>query len=250
MDTVWFSEAPAAAVRLFCFPCAGGNAAAYLPWAELLGPRWEPRVALLPGRGTRLFDEPPRSMDELVVHLADAVAGRTDRPYVLFGHSLGALLAFEVARALRRRGLPGPDSLWVAGAEGPRTRRVPHRLHDLPDDQLIEALRDYGGSPEELLADREMMELLLPGLRADFAMDELYARRDEPPLDLPVHVLLGDRDLHTDAARAAGWADETTGPTRWHVFDGDHFFVHPNENSITALLVALAERAPAPRSAP
>ncbi|MEV7229553.1 alpha/beta fold hydrolase [Polymorphospora sp. NPDC051019] len=226
-------EAPA---RLFCFPFAGGNAAAFLPWQRLLGPDVELWVAQLPGRGARLLEEPLDDLDELVARLADAVAERADRPFALFGHSLGALVAFEVARALRRNRRPVPGSLWVAGAEGPQTRSIEQPLHDLPDAELIEALRDYGGTPPELLDDPEMMELLLPGLRADLALDERYTYRAEAPLDLPVHLLLGDRDPHVEPARTAGWARETSGPLHRQVFPGEHFFLFPHQVTITALL--------------
>src|SRR5215218_5578218 len=165
----WFTAGtnPAGAVRLFLFPFAGGNASTFLPWQELLGPRLELRVAQLPGRGVRLFDPPVAELDELVARLTRAVVSLADRPFVFFGHSLGALLAFEVTRQLRRAGRPGPVSLWVSGAEGPRTRAVRRRLHDLDEAQLIEALREYNGTAPEMLEDREMMGLVLPGLRAD-----------------------------------------------------------------------------------
>ncbi|MBO4206243.1 thioesterase II family protein [Micromonospora echinofusca] len=239
-DPLWFCRASesAAPVRLFCFPFAGGNAAAFLPWQALLGPDVELWVAQLPGRGARLFEPPLSDLDELVGELTGAMAGYTDRPYALFGHSLGALVAFEVARALHRDGRPGPRGLWVAGAEGPRTRSVRQVLHDLPDAELIEALRDYGGTPTELLDDPEMMALLLPGLRADFALDECYTYRPGAPLDLPVHVLLADRDPHVEPARVAGWSQESSRPVQRHVFPGDHFFLFPHQATITALLAA------------
>jgi medium-chain acyl-[acyl-carrier-protein] hydrolase len=240
---LWFSPAAPAAraadvARLFCFPFAGGSAAAFLPWQGSLGPRVQLRVALLPGRGNRLFETPLRDLDELVAQLARSVADLADRPFAVFGHSLGALVAFEVTRALRRQGSPGPSSLWVAGAEAPQTRLVRRRLHELADDELVEALREYNGTPPELLEDRDMMRLLMPGLRADFALDECYAYRPEPPLDLPIHVLLGDHDPHVDPERAAGWALESTRPLRRHDYDGDHFFVHGHRDPIAALLQA------------
>lgn len=234
----WFcgTSDPDASVQLFCFPYAGGNAAAFLPWQPLLGRDVELWVAQLPGRGGRLFETPPHDLDDLVAQLTEAVAEHVDRPFALFGHSLGALVAFEVARALRHDGLPTPDSLWVAGAEGPQTRAVVHPLHDLPDAELVEALRDYGGTPTELLDDREMMELLLPGLRADLALDECYTYRPGAPLDLPIHLLLGNRDPHVEPTRVAGWSYESSQPVRRHVFPGDHFFLFPHQATITALL--------------
>jgi medium-chain acyl-[acyl-carrier-protein] hydrolase len=234
----WFVRASTtdAPVRLFCFPYAGGNAAAFLPWQALLGPGVALRVAQLPGRGARLFEEPQRDLDALVAELTSAIAAETDRPFAFFGHSLGAIVAFEVTRALRRAGLPGPTGLWASGAEGPRSRLVKRRLHGLPDAELVEALRDYGGTPDELLDDAEMMELVLPGIRADFALSEVYRYRPEEPLDLPIHVLVGDRDPYVEPGRAAGWAHESRHPLRRHVFSGDHFFLFPHQATIAAML--------------
>jgi len=235
----WFCRATAGgAAQLFCFPYAGGNPAAFLPWQEPLGPDVELLVATLPGRGLRLFESPVSDLDDLVGHLAGAVTRLADRPFAIFGHSVGALLAFEVTRALRRSGGPLPEVLWVSGAEGPRTRVVRRRLHDLPDAALLDALRDYAGTPAALLAEPDLMELFLAGLRADFAVSELYTYRSEPRLNLPVHVLRGDRDPYVHADRAAGWARECTGPVREHVFDGDHFFLNPHRAAIAALLRA------------
>ena len=245
VDNVWFTRGtnPAGAVRLFLFPFAGGNASTFLPWQDLLGPRVELRVAQLPGRGVRLFDPPVAEMDELVARLTRAVAGLADRPFAFFGHSLGALLAFEVTRQVRRAGRPGPASQWVSGAEGPRTRSVRRRLHDLGDAELIEALREYNGTAPEMLADREMMELVLPGLRADFALNERYTYRAEPPLDLPIHLLLGDADPYVESGRADGWAWETSQPVQRRCYPGDHFFLYAHQQSIAALLADTAAQA-------
>lgn len=243
----WFTAGanPAGAMRLFFFPFAGGNANAFLPWQALIGPRLELRVAQLPGRGARLFDPPLAELDELVARLTRAVAGLADRPFVFFGHSVGALLAFEVARQLRRTGRPMPVSLWVSGAEGPRTRMVKGRLHDLAEAELIEALREYNGTAAEMLDDRELMQLVLPGVRADFALSECYVYRAEPPLDLPIHVLTGEDDPFVEPERAAGWSQESSQPVRRHVYPGDHFFLNDHQQSIATLLAeaaALADR--------
>ncbi|HJQ02166.1 MAG TPA: alpha/beta fold hydrolase [Jatrophihabitans sp.] len=239
----WFCQATelADAPRLFYFPHAGGNAAAVLPWQDELGSAVELQVALLPGRGVRLFEPPLYDLDELVGRLTAAVAELTaqrDRPFAFFGHSLGALVAFEVARALRRQQLPEPCWLWVCGSEGPQTRVVKQRLHQLPDDELIAALRDYQGTPTEILDDRELTGLLLPGIRADFALSECYRYRAEPPLELPIHVLRGRDDPYAEAELAAGWALDSTRPLLQTCFTGDHFFVQPHSAEIAELVVA------------
>jgi medium-chain acyl-[acyl-carrier-protein] hydrolase len=175
-------------------------------------------------------------MDELVTQLAQAVDELADRPFLFFGHSVGALMAFEVARQLRRTGGAAPVSLWVSGAEGPRTRLVPRVLHQLEEAELIEALRDYNGTSSEMLDDRELMQLVLPGIRADFAVNERYVYRDEPPLDLPIHVLLGESDEFVVPERAVGWAQESSQPVVEHRFAGDHFFLYEHKAAIAGLI--------------
>lgn len=241
-DTPWFTAGtnPAGAMRLFLFPYAAGNANSFRPWQELLGPQLELRVAQLPGRGARLFEPPLADMGELVAQLTRAVTGLADRPFVFFGHSVGALVAFEVARQLRRAGRPTPISLWVSGAESPRTRLVRRQLHALADAELIESLADYNGTPPEMLQDQELMQLVLPGLRADCAINELYVYRPEPPLDLPIHVLLGDQDPYAEADRAAGWSFESSLPVRQYLFRGDHFFLEAHRHDIATLLADTA----------
>jgi medium-chain acyl-[acyl-carrier-protein] hydrolase len=237
-EAPWFTDGtnPDAPMRVFLFPFAGGNASAFLPWQASLGPGLELRVALLPGRGTRLFDPPLADLAELVPRLARAVADLADRPFVFFGHSVGALLAFETARELRRTGRPLPAALWVSGAEGPQTRYLLRHLHQLEEAELIEALREYNGTDPEMLDNQELMELVLPGIRADFALSERYAYRPEPPLDLPISVLIGDSDEYVVPERAAGWAAETSHPTPVHRFPGDHFFLHEHRQAIAALI--------------
>jgi surfactin synthase thioesterase subunit len=255
----WFCRATETGgpVRLFVFPFAGGNAASFLSWQAPLGPGVHLHVALLPGRGTRLLEPPISDLDLLVGHLARAVAqlcqpasvsgsgsgsgsGQDSAPrFAVFGHSLGALVAFEVVRTLRRLGLPGPESLWVSGAEGPQTRQVQRRLHHLPEPEFLAALRDYQGTPVELLSEPEMMALLLPGLRADFTLSETYAYRAEAPLDLPIHLLRGDQDPFVDPARAAGWTRETSQPLRQFRYAGDHFFIHQHRATIAGLIATV-----------
>lgn len=237
-DEDWFTAGanPAGAMRLFLFPFAGGNANTFLPWQELLGPRLELRIAQFPARGVRLFDPPLADMDELVARLTRTVTGLADRPFAFFGHSLGALVAFEVARQLRRAGRPEPTSLWVSGAEAPQTRAARRPLHELGDAELIAALGEYNGTAADLLDNQELMELVLPGLRADFALNERYVYRPEPPLDLPIHLLLGEKDPYVEAERTAGWSLESSQPVQRRLYPGDHFFLNAHRQSIAALL--------------
>lgn len=234
----WFGSVAQAAggAQVFVFPHAGGIAASFLQWQAMAGPELSLQVAQMPARGIRMHEPPADDVAEVVDQLTTAVVERASGPFLLFGHSLGALVAFEVTRELRRRGAPDPLALLVSGAEAPQTRLIRRRFHELDDAGLIEALRDFGATPAELLADREMMELILPGVRADFALSERYTYRAEPPLALPVHVLLGDRDEHVDLDRAAGWALECAAPPQRHVFAGGHFFLADHQAEILDLM--------------
>ncbi|MFG3604253.1 thioesterase II family protein [Micromonospora chersina] len=234
----WFGSVAQSAgdAQVFVFPYAGGVAASFMEWQAMADPELSLQVALMPARGSRLHEPPVDDVTELVDQLTTALIERASGPFLLFGHSLGALVAFEVTRELRRRGASDPLALLVSGAEAPQTRLVGRRYHELDDTGLIEALRDFGATPAGLLADREMMELILPGIRADFALSERYAYRAEPPLELPVHVLLGDGDEHVDLDRAAGWALECAAPPQRHVFAGGHFFLTDYQSEILDLM--------------
>jgi surfactin synthase thioesterase subunit len=231
-------KARSAPARLFWFPPAGGNAAIISPWQTSLGQTAELCVAELPGRGTRLSERPTGGFDELVADLTSAVADLADRPFAFIGHSLGALVAFEVTRALRRQGSPLPLWLWACGSEGPATRGLQRRVADLPTAELIEVLREYGGTPAEILAEPELMDVLLPGIRADFALSESYAYRQEPPLEIPIRVLRGSEDWTVEAGLAAGWARETTRLLPERVLAGDHFFVQQHDAELARLAAA------------
>lgn len=218
--------------RLFCFSYAGGSAAPYLAWQAALPPAVEVCAVQLPGRGPRLLEPPLRSMSGLVDVLAPVVAREADLPFALFGHSLGGLLAFELARHFQRNGMPMPQRLFVSASSAPGQRSNPKRLHALGDDALIEALRDYNGTPPAALADRELMALLLPAIRADFAVVDTYRYAAGAPLDIPISVLAGRQDRHVAPASLQGWQGETRAACTTHWFDGDHFFIHAQQRAV------------------
>lgn len=212
--------------RLCCFPHAGGAVTAYAPLAARLGPDHEIWVASLPGRGPR-FDEPlETALVSLVAPLADAL-DHAPGPMALFlGHSMGALLAFETTRELRRRRHPLPAALVVSGARAPQ-RFASHdrRRHLLDRDGLLAHLRRLGGVPEEVLRVPELLDLLLPIVRADLAACETHPHAVEPPLDVPMLVLHGDQDPEATAEEVAAWREQTTGRCTLRGFPGGHFFL-------------------------
>lgn len=230
-------------MRLYCFAHAGGSASAYAAWQNLLGPHIEVCALQLPGRGTRIAEAPQRMLQPLVDELAQVIASEPAMPFALFGHSLGALMAFDVAQALRRHQLPLPRHLIVSGCRAPSLAREPKRLHLLPDDQFIAALHGYNGTPAEVLANAELMALVMPMLRADFALVDDFRYRPRPALPVPLTVLAGRGDAPSTLDGIEAWAAESTDFRGVHWFDGDHFFVNSAAAAVTgAVGQALAVR--------
>ncbi|GLW14747.1 hypothetical protein Stsp01_14900 [Streptomyces sp. NBRC 13847] len=235
----WTGEpAPLAERSLLCLPYAGGGPQTYRGWGELLGPSVEVLAMTPPGRGRRFSEEPCRDLPSLLTSLADAVPRTPQRPYVLFGHSLGATVAYELCREIRRRGLPMPQGLVVSARQAPGLPWRFRHVSGLPDDEFTEALRELGGTPEAVLAQPDLMSLLLPALRADFAIVESYRHRDEPPLDVPILALAGTEDDRATAEQMAGWAGRTTASFALHEVQGGHFFVDTQADAVTGLVSA------------
>lgn len=238
----WFLSRPAGhrRLRLFCFPYAGGNAAHYLPWQDRLDPSIEVVGVQLPGRGARLRETPLDSLHALVAQLAVQIPLLDPVPFAFFGHSLGALIAFELARYCKLHLMRMPLMLFVSGCDAPQVRTRDRRLHELDDEALIAALGEFNGTPPELLEHRELMDLLAPTIRADFAMAANYRYRPGLLLDTPIVVLRGHEDTeiagHLDGPDA--WQRETTAACRVQWFDGDHFFINSSRDAVIALLDA------------
>lgn len=226
------SPLPTHRQRLYCFPYAGGGAHAYHSWQAALGPHTEVCAIELPGRGSRIAEMPYTSLTDLIASLAQVLARQDAMPFMFFGHSLGGLIAFELARFCARYALPMPSRLIVSGTDAPQHRSPSKDLHSMPDDELIDALGKYNGTPVELLQHRELMDLLLPAIRADFTLAETYEYCISPPLQIPITVYEGKMDEHILPQQVANWQKETSGQCAVHWFEGDHFFI----NSEKALL--------------
>ncbi|SDK64923.1 Surfactin synthase thioesterase subunit [Nonomuraea maritima] len=228
---------------MFCLPYAGGGAAAYNGLLRELAGRTDLTVVpvQLPGRENRITEPPAFTIGEI----ADEVAPATGRPYALYGHSMGARIAFEVARELRRRGLPGPALLYVAGAHPP-DRRVPLATTvDLPDDSFVDQLIRRAGALPELRSVPELRELMMPVLRSDFAWIRNYAYVPEPPLDCPIVACTGLEDAEVGPAQALGWARHTTAGFHLRTLRGGHLFVKDDPAETAALIAADPSAVPA-----
>ncbi|MGZ3181898.1 MAG: thioesterase II family protein [Telluria sp.] len=238
--TRWFytpQPEPEARLRLFCFPYAGGSAAIFKDWVAPLGPQVELHAVQLPGRGARFGEAPVRSIGLLVHHLATAMAPLLDRPCVFFGHSNGALLAFELARELQRRGEHALRHLIVSAKRAPHLPRLGPITYDLPEAEFIQVLREYEGTPQEILNDPELLRCLLPAIRADFGLSDLYEFRPGYGLacNLSLFGSLNDRYVPYDDLLA--WSVHGKGEVRSHVFGGGHFFMHSHADDVIAEVV-------------
>ncbi len=223
---------PAARLRLFCFSYAGGAASIYRPWTRELPPEVELCAIQLPGRESRLLEQPLSEMSTLVERLADVLEPYLDRPFAFFGHSMGALVSFDVARELRRRHGISPIHLFVSGHAAPQVERRRAPVHQLPDAAFVDAIRELNGTPEQVLQNAELMELVLPALRADLAVCETYRYAAEAPLDCAISAYggLADAEVRYDDLRA--WQTHTSGQFRLRLFDGDHFYLRDQRSAL------------------
>lgn len=228
---------PEAQLRLFCVPYAGAGASAYHAWGKGLAPAIETAAIQLPGRETRLREKPFNRLLQLVEALADQLDPHLDRPFALFGHSLGALIAFEVCRALRRRGRPLPTQLVVSARRAPHLPETDEPIHALPQAAFVEVVQKrYNALPEVIRQDPELLDLFVPGLRADFEMLETYRYVEDEPLSCAIVAIGGRADPRVNAEGLALWRRQTTGPFWSTTFDGGHFYLQPQRDALLSLL--------------
>ncbi|MGW3077188.1 MULTISPECIES: thioesterase II family protein [unclassified Kitasatospora] len=236
----WFDprfRSATAARSLYCFPFAGGSASYYASWEKdfSTGPV-ELVPVQLPGRGVRMAEPPATDLHRLADELADAIAGEPTEA-VLFGHSMGAILGFEVARRLDELGRPARH-LFVTGRPAPPIARPLTPVSDLPRPAFVRMLREYGASDEAVFAHDELLDLLMPMMRADFAMIETYRCRPGQPLSCPVTAWCGDNDPEVPPEAMRGWGDCTAAAFTLSVLPGGHFFLTDNRSEILRALHA------------
>ncbi|MCP5150473.1 MAG: thioesterase [Ectothiorhodospiraceae bacterium] len=227
-------------MRLLCLPYAGGGSAIYRGYGERVPADVEVWVAQLPGREKRFGEPALTSVDAIADNLAAALLAPQceflSLPYAFFGHSLGALVGFELVRRLRDAGIAPPARLFASAHRAPQLPDPDPPIHGLPDAEFAEELRTLNGTPAEVFESPELLELVLPMLRADFTAAETYAYRDAAPLACPITVF-GGRDDHwigPDALDA--WREQTAAECRVQIFDGDHFFIHSAQQALLSEL--------------
>ncbi len=219
----WFPEPGDGAVRLICFPYAGGSASVFRDWDRALPPGVEVLAARLPGRAERWREEPFTSLELLVDALTEPVEALTDRPFAFFGHSMGAVLAFELSRRMRRERGVEPEHVFVASCNPPLPDVPMPVLGTLEEPALRAKLADLGLA-EEIMADEDLMEMLLPLVRADLRIADGYLDRDGEPLTCPLTAFHGKRDPMVSAEDMAQWSVGTTGPFLLRQVQGAHLF--------------------------
>lgn len=244
----WFiypTPAPATPVRLFCLPYAGGGASIYRAWPSRM-PGVEVANVELPGRETRLGEPARAEWVPLVTELADAIEPQLTKPYAVFGHSLGARLAFELCREIRRRDLPPPLALFASGCRAPHVPRVPNPpLAALPDRSFIAMLQHSYGTPPDVFDDPELTHLLLPALRADFTLVDGYEYTDEPALPWPIHTFGGTDDPDAREDTLLAWQVHTSASFRLRSYGGGHFVLRSRPKEYAEAITAdLAELLP------
>jgi surfactin synthase thioesterase subunit len=228
-----FHAADDPAVRLACFPHAGGSASYYFPVSRTLCGPVEVLAMQYPGRLDRLAEPHIGDVCELAEGIADDLSAWYDRPLALFGHSLGATVAFEVARLLQSRGT-GPLALFVSGCQAPSRQRRDERVHLADDAHLMAVLERLGGTDPAVLADEDLARALLPTIRSDYRAAETYRYRPGAPLRCPITVLNGDRDPQVSAEDATAWVQHTTARCRLRWYPGGHFYLNRHRDRLLA----------------
>jgi surfactin synthase thioesterase subunit len=229
-----FPAAGSAQRRLICLPYAGGTAATFRTWPQSLPSDVEVLTARLPGREPPFRDPPLESVAAIVDSLLPAVAEVADLPFAIFGHSMGAAVAFELAVALEAGiGSPQPSLLFVSSRRPPDEPNPLQPIHHLPDDEFVTAVRErYNAVPDVVMSEPELLALLLPVLRADIRVFETYRPLTNRAVRCPVHVYGGSDDRLPRPDQLAGWQRVSERPVRVRVFPGDHFYLTSHQEAL------------------
>lgn len=223
-------------LRLFCFPYAGGGTRIFRHWPNHLSNIVEVCAIRLPGRESRIKETPLTKLSNLVEVMTPNLLPYLDKPFAFFGHSMGALLSFEVAHQLRQNYGLSPAHLLVSGHRAPHIPDSEPPIHDLPEPEFLQEISRLNGTPDAVLKDRELMQLLVPVLRADFSILETYIYQPKKPLNCPITVFGGLTDPETNEIELEAWCQHTTHSFSRKMFPGDHFFIHSAESDIFPII--------------
>jgi pyochelin biosynthesis protein PchC len=235
-----FHQPTPGAPRLLCLPHAGGSASFYFPVSKALSPAVDVLAVQYPGRQDRREEPPATSINELAEGVFRALDDREDTPLALFGHSMGAMVGFELARLLEAAGRP-PAVFVVSGRRGPSVQRI-ENVHQGGNARLIEEIAKLDGTDAALLQDEEVLRMILPALRADYRAVETYQHTAEPRLSCPFVVMTGDADPRVTPDEARTWSQETDGPFELHVYPGGHFYLVEQQQAVLDRIRATLRR--------
>ena len=237
-ESKWFvrpNNKPDSELRLFCFPYAGGSAATFIPWENNL-PSWVELIAIQPpGRSSRMFESPFNDMNLLVEDLLAPFSELLDKPYILFGHSLGSRVAYELVKLCQLRELPLPRHFIASGSRAPFIPCREKPIYDLPEDDFLRELRSLNGTPKEILDNQELMSLLLPLLRADFQIADEYCAV-KSLIDTTITVLSGVSDTDIKQEDLESWGELFRKIDSVNILPGGHFFVESNATAVLKIV--------------
>ena len=217
-------------LRLFCFSYAGGSSMIFRPWLDKFPANVEICLIELPGRGSKIKLPLLKRLEPIVENLSLQIQPYLDKDFAFFGHSMGGLLSFELTRLLSKKYGASPVNLFISARGAPQMQSLKSPIYDLPDSDFIDKLRHYNGTPSAVLENRELMELFLPILRADFEVLETYTYNHAPPLECPISVFGGLQDTQVTIEELEAWREQTNNYFSLNMFPGDHFFIHDSHS--------------------
>ncbi|TAF08676.1 MAG: thioesterase [Nostocales cyanobacterium] len=220
---------PNAKLRLFCLPYAGGSAMVFRTWPNSLPPTIEVCPLELPGRGRQMNLPPYTKMQPLVKEIAENLIPYLDKPFAIFGHSMGGLVSFELARLLRSDYNLTPFHLFISARNAPQVTPTKRPIYNLPDAEFWQEIRNFNGTPDDVIENEDIIQLFMPILRADFTVLDTYMYTEQPPFDFPISVFGGLQDPAFTDFELKAWQEHTTADFSLQMLDGNHFFLRSHE---------------------
>jgi len=244
MNNKWIvvpTPRPTAKITLLCFPFAGGSSNSFRSWAGILPPSVELWAIELPGHGSRLSEPLVENIEDLIAPLSEGIVESFEKPFAIFGHSMGALLGFEVALYLQNQYQKIAEHVFLSGHGAPGTSRHEPEIHHLPKPEFIAKIKEYNGTPQEVLENEELMDLMFPILKADFKLCETYKHQNSDQLRTPITALGGIQDPSITRHDMEQWANFTSSSFNVRFFPGDHFYLlHQKINLLKAILTDIS----------
>ena len=226
---------PAAKMRLFCFPYAGGGTSLYRPWAERLSDDIELGIIILPGREHRITEPLVNELTTIVSKIESNILSFLDKPFAFLGHSIGSLISFELMEVLNKNYNKKPDYYFVSAYAAPHIKNRKLRMSELGDDELINTLKNYNGTPPQVLENPLILEYLLPIVRADFSIYDNYKYVERETLNCPLSVFMGkEDDIEENALQA--WRNYTDKEFELHKFNGGHFYINDYTEEVIEII--------------